>query len=246
MPRRASTSAIRGSMRASEQPTAWANGLAGFVSGPRKLNTVGTRSSRRTGPACAIAGWNIGANRNAMPASARHRSTPPASRSMVTPSASSTSAEPQCELAARLPCFATGTPAPATTIALTVEMLNVPLRSPPVPTTSTTGAGAATAFANPSIVRASPSTSSTVSPFVRSAIRKPPIWPGVASPAMTRRIPSAASSASRSSRRTSRVSTFGQKSGSGSRDGSVMALDASRCGGAAGSRLARPPEGSLD
>ena len=83
-----------------------------------------------------------------MPASARHRSTPAASRSIVTPSASSTSADPQCELAARFPCLATGTPAPATTIAATVEMLNVPLRSPPVPTTSTTGAGARTGFAN--------------------------------------------------------------------------------------------------
>ena len=83
VPRRASTSAISGSMRASEHPTACANGRAGFVSGPRKLKTVGTRSSRRTGPAWAIAGWNIGANRNAMPASARQRSTPPASRSIA-------------------------------------------------------------------------------------------------------------------------------------------------------------------
>ena len=83
--------------------------------------------------------------------------------------------------AARLPCLATGTPAPATTIAATVEMLNVPLRSPPVPHVSTTGAGV-TGFANSSIVRASPSISSTVSPLVRSAIRNPPTWPGVASP----------------------------------------------------------------
>ena len=41
-----------------------------------------------------------------------------------------------------MPCLATGTPAPATTMAATVEMLNVPLRSPPVPQVSTTGAGA--------------------------------------------------------------------------------------------------------
>jgi len=32
-----------------------------------------------------------------------------------------------------LPCFATWTPAPATTNAATVEMLNVPAQSPPVP-----------------------------------------------------------------------------------------------------------------
>ena len=50
-PRRASTCAISGSMRSSETPTTCANGRAGLVSGPRKLNTVGTRSSRRTGPA---------------------------------------------------------------------------------------------------------------------------------------------------------------------------------------------------
>ena len=111
---------------------------------------------------------------NAMPASARQRSTPAASRSIRTPSASSRSAEPQIDDAARLPCLATGTPAPATTIAATVEMLNVPLRSPPVPHVSTTGAGGSTGFANPSIVSASPSISSTVSPLVRSAIRRPP------------------------------------------------------------------------
>ena len=138
-PRRASTSAISGSMRSSDTPTTCANGRAGFVSGPRKLKTVGTRSSRRTGAAFPAAGWNTGANMKPMPASARHRCTPPASRSILTPSASSTSAEPQCDDAARLPCLATGTPAPATTIAATVEMLNVLLRSPPVPQVSTTG-----------------------------------------------------------------------------------------------------------
>ncbi len=96
----------------------------------------------------------------------------------MTPSASSTSAEPQCELAARFPCLATSTPAPATTIALTVEMLNVPLRSPPVPTTSTAGAGACTGFANPSMVRARPSTSSAVSPFVSQCHQEAANLPG--------------------------------------------------------------------
>jgi hypothetical protein len=68
---------------------------------------------------------------NAMPTSASDRSTPSASRSMATPRASSRSAEPQWLEAARFPCLATGTPAPATTTAETVEMLKVPLRSPP-------------------------------------------------------------------------------------------------------------------
>jgi len=36
----------------------------------------------------------------------------------------------------RLPCLATVTPAAAQTMAVAVEMLNVPSRSPPVPTTS--------------------------------------------------------------------------------------------------------------
>ena len=39
----------------------------------------------------------------------------------------------------RLPCLATCTPAPATTKAATVEMLNVPAPSPPVPQVSTSG-----------------------------------------------------------------------------------------------------------
>ena len=55
------------------------------------------------------------------------------------PSSSRTSAEPQAELAARFPCFATAAPAAAATIAAAVEMLNVRAPSPPVPTTSTTG-----------------------------------------------------------------------------------------------------------
>jgi len=146
-----------------------------------------------------------------MPASARHRSTPVASRSIFTPSASSTSADPQWLEAARFPCLATTAPAAAVTIAATVEMLNVPLRSPPVPTTSTVGAGDATGVANDSIVRARPSTSSAVSPLVRSAMRNPPIWPAEASPAMIRRITSAASSVLRDSRADTRRSVCGQK-----------------------------------
>ena len=44
---------------------------------------------------------------------------------MRAPSASSTSALPLRDVAERLPCFATGTPAPATTKAAAVETLNV-------------------------------------------------------------------------------------------------------------------------
>ena len=53
------------------------------------------------------------------------------------PRASTTSADPHFELMLRLPCLATRTPAPATTKAVAVEMLKVPLASPPVPLVST-------------------------------------------------------------------------------------------------------------
>ena len=56
---------------------------------------------------------------------------------MLTPRASITSAEPHLEVTLRLPCLATRTPAPATTNAVAVEMLKVPLASPPVPQVST-------------------------------------------------------------------------------------------------------------
>ena len=74
------------------------------------------------------------------------RAAPSAARSaassMSTPSASSTSAEPEREVKLRLPCLATGTPAPATTNAAAVEMLSVPTRPPPVPQVSTRQSGA--------------------------------------------------------------------------------------------------------
>ena len=67
-----------------------------------------------------------------------------ASWSIRIPSASRTSADPARDVIARLPCFATGTPPAATTRAALVEMLNVPLPSPPVPTTSIAPSGAST------------------------------------------------------------------------------------------------------
>ena len=60
----------------SATPTTCPAGRAGFVSGPRKLNTVGMPISRRGTAAWAIAGWNTGANMNAIPHSRRHRATP--------------------------------------------------------------------------------------------------------------------------------------------------------------------------
>ncbi len=118
-----------------------------------------------------------------MPASPRHGPIADGGRSTTTPSSSSRSAEPQADDAARLPCLATGTPAPATTSAAIVEMLTVlapvaagaagvdhPARAPrPRPPRR----------ASP---RRGPATSSGVSPLARSATTNPATWAGVASP----------------------------------------------------------------
>ncbi len=107
-PRRAITSARTGAMRASAHPMAEAAGRAGLLSGPRKLNTVPMPISRRGPATCRMPGWNTGAKKKPIPASATQRTTPAAGRSITTPSASSTSADPDDDDAARLPCLATG------------------------------------------------------------------------------------------------------------------------------------------
>src|SRR6185295_12087305 len=118
--------------------------------------------------------------------------------SIFTPSASRRSELPHFELAARLPCLATRTPQEATTIAATVEMLNVPSPSPPVPHVSRTTPGpASTRTARWRIARAQPAISSTVSPFILRAVRKAAIWAGVAAPSMISPVAAAASSAER-------------------------------------------------
>src|SRR5262245_9061876 len=212
VPRADSTPATTGSIRASATPTTCPAGRAGFVRGPRKLNTVGMPISLRGTAAWAIAGWKTGANMNAMPHSRRHRATPSGGSATLTPSASSRSADPHREDAARLPCFATTAPAPEATTAAIVETLIVPARSPPVPQVSTTGPGASTCGASASIVRARPETSSGVSPFARNATTKAVTCTGVASPDMIRPIAPAASSTDRSSPARRRESTGGQKS----------------------------------
>ena len=115
----------------------FAVGAAGFVNGPRMLNTVGMPISRRGVAAKRRAGWNTGAKQKATPTSSRQRPTSSGPRSIATPSASRTSAPPLLEDAARLPCLTTGTPHALTTRDDIVEMLTVPCRSPPVPTMST-------------------------------------------------------------------------------------------------------------
>src|SRR5258708_7740579 len=115
--------------------------------------------------------------------------------SSFTPSASSTSALPQRLVAARLPCLATGWPSAPTTRPAAVETLKVPEESPPVPQVSTARmcAGSGTWTACSRITRASPATSSTVSPLRRSAVRKAPSCEGVATPVMISSIAAAAS-----------------------------------------------------
>ena len=105
----------------------------------------------------------------------------PAAEPMLTPSASITSAEPHLELMLRLPCLATRTPAPAITRAVAVEMLKVPLVSPPVPQVSTSASrpvplrssaspsSSVNGVASSRMAWAKPTISSTVSPFMCSA-----------------------------------------------------------------------------
>src|SRR5215469_7826559 len=117
-----------------------------------------------------------------MPASAMQRPIASGERLILTPSAVSTSAAPERDDKARLPCFATGTPAPATISAAQVEMLNEPEASPPVPTTSIASGGACTRSILARITLTAPVISSTLSPRTRNAINSAPICDGVASP----------------------------------------------------------------
>src|SRR3954471_10932790 len=135
---------------------------------------------------------------NPKPASPMQRATPSGARSILAPSASSRSAEPDRLVAERLPCLATAHPAPAAISAAVVDTLNV-VRPPPVPAVSSRSSRSQrTGVANSRIVRARPSSSASVSPLVRRAIRKPAISTSPTSPAMIRRRTAAAPSAERS------------------------------------------------
>jgi hypothetical protein len=82
------------------------------------------------------------------------------------------------------------------TKAAVVEMLNVPAASPPVPQVSTKGpapSSTSTARAWARIADAKPAISSTVSPRIRSAVTKAPIWAPVTCPPMIASIAAAAS-----------------------------------------------------
>ena len=85
------------------------------------------------------------------------------------------------------------------------------LRPPPVPAVSSRSSrSVGTCAASARIVRASPASSSTVSPLVRSAIRKPAIWVSETSPCMISASTSAACSALRSPPRGELVDRAGE------------------------------------
>ncbi|BDD99585.1 hypothetical protein MFTT_36790 [Mycolicibacterium fortuitum subsp. fortuitum] len=136
-PRAAYTPAITSARSSNAQPIRPARGIAGLVSGPSRLKTVGTPISRRTTEACRYDGWNCGAKAKPMPTSVTLRATSSGPRSIRTPSASRVSAPPDSEDAARFPCLITGTPHAATTMAAMVDRFTVLAPSPPVPTMST-------------------------------------------------------------------------------------------------------------
>ena len=159
--------------------------MEGLVSGPMKLNAVGTPSSRRGTAALRMEGWNTWAKQKVMLAASRTSSSRSMGISSRTPSASSTSAEPAEDDAARFPCLTILAPAPAHTREAMVEMLTVFCLSPPVPTMSSRSPSIVSGLALASIASTSPVSSSTVSPLERSATRKPATWESVALPVIT-------------------------------------------------------------
>src|SRR3954453_1236784 len=207
-PSRDSAPAIVSRNPGSETPMTWRVAPAGLVSGPRKLKMVRTASSLRTGTTKRVAPWWAGANMNPKPTSAMQRATASGLRSIRTPSASSTSADPLRPVAERLPCLATAQPWPAAISAAVVDTLKVGL-PPPVPAVSIRSSRpASTGVANARIVVARPTSSSTVSPLVRSATRIPDVSTSEALPAMISASTAAVCSALRSWRDASASSAW--------------------------------------
>src|SRR5256714_13783780 len=101
-----------------------------------------------------------------MPISSRHFSETSGDADTFTPKAPRTSALPHLLLAARLPCFATGKPAPALTKAAAVETLKVFAALEPVPAVSIKHSWLEVIrVARARIAPTNPARYSTVSPF---------------------------------------------------------------------------------
>ncbi len=130
---------------------------------------------RRIGCTRFIAGCISGAKRKTNPVARRQATAWSGVNAVGTPSASSTSAEPQREVRLRLPCLAIFAPAAAATNATPVEMLKVPLASPPVPQVSTNAARSASVRGNVTAVArmasTNPASSSAVTPRAANAVR---------------------------------------------------------------------------
>ncbi len=137
-------------------------------------------SSVSGGSTLHITGWNSGAYRKLIPISSIIRSAAAGVRLMLTPSASKTSALPDRLEIERLPCFATGMPAAAATMATAVEILKVE-RPPPVPQVSIRSSDtfglSATQLSR--IACAIADISLSVGPFIISPIWKPAICTGL-------------------------------------------------------------------
>ena len=156
-------------------PVSWRFTLAGLVKGPKILKIVRVPNSVLTGITCAMAGWYKGAIINAIPISSKALLTISFSVKTFIPISLKRSADPDFELKFLFPCFATGTPAPATTNAAAVEMFKVPLPSPPVPTISIASEGAITGVAFALIASVAAKYSSKLSPLALSAIKNPAV-----------------------------------------------------------------------
>ena len=156
-----------------------------------------------------------------MPISFRHASETSGAALTLTPRAARTSALPEREVAARLPCLATGRPAPAMTKAAAVETLKVLAALEPVPAVSMKQPCLhLSRTARARIAEAKPANSSTVSPFTASATSAAPICASVA-PSSSASRSVAASSRRRFSPRISRSvnSRRGERAGSSRRAG---------------------------
>jgi hypothetical protein len=105
------------------------------------------------------------------PTSLKQFLTPSGPKAMFTPKDSSTSALPVDPDIARFPCLATGTPAPETTNAEAVEMLNQSSPLPPVPHVSIISRSVSTCNDTSRITLAMPASCLTSHDFAHSVGR---------------------------------------------------------------------------
>ena len=217
VPRRARTSAINGSMRSSERRRPAPHGRAGFVSGPRKLNDAGhpefPAHRRRVAP-------------RGMEDRGEHE--PDARLGQTSLDTGGIEVDRDTELLEevrrptagrrRRGCRASRPEPPRPPDDRGERrMLNVPLRSPPVPQMSSDRPGATRGWRTRARYGRARQARRRSPPFVRRAIRKPPTWAGVTSPRLIARITSAAALGRERLRGTRAAgSVRGQRSGSGS------------------------------